>query len=187
MTDITPYFAFEEDSLIVPFEKIITCFIAKLDPSQYPEDFESNEDIYQITIKQEGAENNTETLVSEDILNDFKNKYKTYLKHRITSAKPNNELLASHMEDTEVLFKTLENKIDDTLNKIVEHAGKHIDSIVDESRKILDDNRSYNDKIEKDLKDLSKLKELIGNFIVDVEEEALSGELVDEENVPLSN
>ena len=178
--EIESYIGFEDDSLIIPFEKIISFYCTEVDPSDLPDEFETHEKTFKIIFKQENTESNSEAFVSEEVLSEFKSKYKKYLDYRMQEASNKNEVLATHMEETKELFESLSEQVNKTLSSVVDMAESKMISIVDESRKVLDDNRDYNKTVEKNLYDLEKLQELIKNFIVDVDNETLEGQLVED-------
>lgn len=175
--EIKTSFSFDNDSLIVSFAEIIVINTEEAEGVEFNDEFETDEKIYQLKIKQKGANNNTVTLVAESVINDFKKEYKKYLDYRINVVSNADTYESKRIKDTEEFFEKIESKIDVMLEKISNSAKIETDNIIEK-------NRIYNEKINKELEELKKLKEMLSEFIIeDVEEEnAITGELLENED-----
>ena len=177
---IVSSYGFDNDSLIVSFAEIIVIHIEEAEDVQLNEDFQTDEKVYQLAIKQKGANKNTVTLVAESVIKDFKSAYTKYLDHRVNIAANEDLVVSQLLNNADSFFERMEKKLESTLNTIIEKADMEIEKIVADSSTILEDNRTYNKEISKELECLKSLKSVIEDFVLE-SDEVLTGELMEEE------
>jgi len=170
MKNIKTSYNFDNNSLKVVFSEVIVVNRVEETEDFNLEDFEEGEKVFQLTIKQKNTAINSVTLVTESVANEFQSQLDEYLDYRLDICSNNDEAFAALMRDTNKFFTQMEERVESTLDKIVEKANQEINEIVKNSTHILDDNRTYNKSISQELNKLKKLTQLIENFVIEDDE-----------------
>jgi hypothetical protein len=177
---IVTSYGFDNDTLIISFAEVVVVNIEEVEETEFNDEFETNEKVYQVVIKQKNVDKNSVTLVTESVAEDFKKSYYAYLNYRLNICSNSDAAVANLLSQSAEFFNQLEAKVERTLATIVESANEEIEKIVTNSSEILEDNRTYNKEIKKELNKLEALNNLIQNFVVE-EDDVVTGELLDKE------
>lgn len=179
---VNPSFSFDKDSLIIVFDKIVTYQTERVNPESLPEDFEVEEDVYQLTIKQQDTEKNTVTYAIESVLNEFKIQFNNYLNYKLKNESPKNEYTAKILSDTSCFFDSLQDKVRLTLEEIKENSEKQINESANRAEDIFNKNKVINQELNEELNKLKSLHCAIEEFIIEESDASLDGEILVKES-----
>lgn len=182
MSKIKTFYKFEEGNLSIPFDKILLITTEVTDPDELPEQFHTDEDVYNLTIKQQNSSSLTRIIVLESIYKNFENKYHDYLDYKLKNSAIENEVNAQLLKEAAQFFESLNSKVEATLLQTTKTAEEQLAVARKEVIAVISEAELINRDASENLSNFNQLQKTIENFVLEEEEvETVTGEILPKE------
>ena len=182
MSKIKTYYKFEEGNLSIAFDKILLITTEVTDPDELPEQFHTDEEVYNLTIKQQNSSSLTRVIVVESTYKDFEKSYYDYLDYKLKNAAVDNEVNANLLKETSQFFESLQAKVDETLSNVTDKSEEQLAQTKQEIVAVISEAELINRDASKNVEIFDTLRTSIENFVLsDDDVETVTGEILTNE------